>query len=56
MAKLTNPEPLSQELTRELEHFIGCIGSRAEPRTNGEEAIAVLRILTAGTVAHVGGA
>ena len=43
-------------LTRELEHFIGCIGSRAEPRTNGEEAIAVLRILTAGTVAHVGGA
>lgn len=41
-------------LTRELEHFITCIGTRAKPRTGGEEAIAVLRILTAGTVAHVG--
>jgi predicted dehydrogenase len=40
-------------LTRELEHFIQCIGTRAEPRTGGDEAIAVLRILTAGTVVHV---
>jgi len=49
--------PVEQDmpLTRELEHFIACVGSRAEPRTNGEEAIAVLRILTAGTIAHVGG-
>jgi predicted dehydrogenase len=39
-------------LTRELEHFIECIGTRAEPRTSGEEAIGVLRILTAGTVGH----
>ncbi|TPJ44370.1 Gfo/Idh/MocA family oxidoreductase [Mesorhizobium sp. B2-5-13] len=39
-------------LTRELEHFIQCIGTRAEPRTSGEEAIRVLRILTAGTVTH----
>ncbi|MCT9000006.1 Gfo/Idh/MocA family protein [Chelativorans intermedius] len=39
-------------LTRELEHFIGCIETRAEPRTTGEEAIEVLRILTAGTVTH----
>ncbi|MEP6566412.1 MAG: Gfo/Idh/MocA family oxidoreductase [Mesorhizobium sp.] len=39
-------------LTRELEHFIQCIETRAEPRTSGEEAIRVLRILTAGTVAH----
>lgn len=39
-------------LTRELEHFIQCIETRAEPRTNGEEAIRVLRILTAGTVTH----
>jgi len=39
-------------LTRELEHFIACIESRAEPRTSGEEAIGVLRILTAGTVGH----
>src|SRR5882757_1372618 len=35
-------------LTRELEHFIQCIETRAEPRTSGEEAIRVLRILTAG--------
>lgn len=41
-------------LTRELEHFIRCIETRAEPRTSGEEAIRVLRILTAGTVAHTG--
>jgi predicted dehydrogenase len=39
-------------LTRELEHFIECIETRAEPRTSGEEAIRVLRILTAGTVTH----
>ncbi|TJW43682.1 MAG: Gfo/Idh/MocA family oxidoreductase, partial [Mesorhizobium sp.] len=41
-------------LTRELAHFIQCIETRAEPRTGGEEAIRVLRILTAGTVAHTG--
>ncbi|RWM95838.1 MAG: Gfo/Idh/MocA family oxidoreductase [Mesorhizobium sp.] len=41
-------------LTRELEHFIQCIEMRGEPRTSGEEAIRVLRILTAGTVAHTG--
>ncbi|QPC91162.1 Gfo/Idh/MocA family protein [Mesorhizobium sp. INR15] len=39
-------------LTRELEHFIQCIETRAEPRTSGEEAIRVLRILTAGTITH----
>ena len=39
-------------LTRELEHFIECLETRAEPRTTGEEAIDVLRILTAGTVSH----
>ncbi|MBE1706483.1 MULTISPECIES: Gfo/Idh/MocA family protein [Mesorhizobium] len=39
-------------LTRELEHFIHCIETRGEPRTSGEEAIRVLRILTAGTVTH----
>ncbi|MBZ9853498.1 Gfo/Idh/MocA family oxidoreductase [Mesorhizobium sp. CA13] len=39
-------------LTRELEHFIHCIETRAEPRTSGEEAIRVLRILTAGTITH----
>ncbi|CAN7372585.1 Gfo/Idh/MocA family protein [Mesorhizobium sp. LjRoot246] len=39
-------------LTRELEHFIQCIETRAEPRTSGEEAVRVLRILTAGTVTH----
>ncbi|MER2536079.1 MAG: Gfo/Idh/MocA family oxidoreductase [Rhizobiaceae bacterium] len=40
-------------LTRELEHFIACIETRQPPRTGGEEAITVLRILTAGAVAHV---
>ncbi|RWC47996.1 MAG: Gfo/Idh/MocA family oxidoreductase [Mesorhizobium sp.] len=39
-------------LTRELEHFIQSVETRAEPRTSGEEAIRVLRILTAGTVTH----
>ncbi|MBP0439419.1 Gfo/Idh/MocA family protein [Tianweitania sediminis] len=39
-------------LTRELEHFLHCIQTRAEPRTDGEEAIRVLRVLTAGTVVH----
>lgn len=39
-------------LTRELEHFIQCIETRATPRTDGAEAISVLRILTAGTVHH----
>lgn len=39
-------------LTRELEHFLSCIETRAAPRTSGEEAINVLKILTAGTVIH----
>jgi predicted dehydrogenase len=39
-------------LTRELQHFLRCIVTREEPRTSGEEAISVLRILTAGTVGH----
>jgi predicted dehydrogenase len=46
--------PIAQgmPLTRELEHFIHCIQTRERPRTDGEEAIRVLRILTAGTVTH----
>lgn len=39
-------------LTRELEHFLHCINTRENPRTDGEEAIRVLRVLTAGTVVH----
>ena len=39
-------------LTRELQHFLSCIETRAAPRTDGEEAIRVLKILTAGTVIH----
>lgn len=39
-------------LTRELEHFLDCMRTRAEPRTSGEEGIMVLDILTAGTVRH----
>ncbi|WP_028032563.1 Gfo/Idh/MocA family protein [Chelativorans sp. J32] len=39
-------------LTRELQHFMDCIENKQEPRTTGEEAIEVLRILTAGTIIH----
>lgn len=39
-------------LTRELEHFIHCIETRSQPRTDGEEAVAVLRIMTRGSVSH----
>jgi len=39
-------------LTREIEHFLHCIQTREAPRTSGEEAITVLRILTAGSVIH----
>lgn len=39
-------------LTRELQHFLSCIETRTAPRTGGQEAITVLKILTAGTVAH----
>jgi len=39
-------------LTRELQHFLHCVETREPPRTNGEEAIAVLKILTAGSVRH----
>lgn len=46
------PVTAGMPLTRELEHFIGCLANRTEPRTNGEEAVGVLRILTAGTVSH----
>jgi predicted dehydrogenase len=46
------PVAQGMPLTRELQHFMACLETRAEPRTSGEEAIAVLRILTAGTVVH----
>ena len=46
------PVEQGMPLTRELQHFIGCINTRAEPRTNGDEAIGVLKILTAGTIGH----
>jgi predicted dehydrogenase len=39
-------------LTRELEHFIRCIETGESPRTTGEEAVLVLKILTAGSVTH----
>ncbi|WP_019222326.1 Gfo/Idh/MocA family protein [Bartonella rattaustraliani] len=40
----------SWPLTCELQHFLHCIETRQSPRTNGDEAIAVLRILTAASV------
>ncbi|MGH6762503.1 MAG: Gfo/Idh/MocA family protein [Phyllobacterium sp.] len=48
------PVPQGMPLTREDQHFIDCIETRSQPRTDGEEAIRVLRILTAGTVMHGG--
>jgi len=46
------PVTQGMPLTRELEHFIHCIETRERPLTTGEEAIDILRILTAGTVSH----
>lgn len=46
------PVEAGMPLTRELEHFLHCIETRETPRTDGSEAVAVLRILTAGTVGH----
>ncbi|MET3589786.1 putative dehydrogenase [Bartonella silvatica] len=37
-------------LTRELQHFLHCIVTRQIPRTNGYDAINVLRILTAASI------
>jgi predicted dehydrogenase len=46
------PVEQGMPLTRELEHFIDCVTTRKAPRTSGEEAILVLKILTAGAVEH----
>jgi predicted dehydrogenase len=46
------PVAQGMPLTRELEHFLHCIRTRETPRTTGEEAVEVLKILTAGTVTH----
>jgi predicted dehydrogenase len=46
------PVTQGMPLTRELEHFIHCVEAREEPRTGGDEAVRVLRILTAGSVSH----
>ncbi|WP_208436017.1 Gfo/Idh/MocA family protein [Bartonella phoceensis] len=37
-------------LTCELQHFLHCIKTRQSPRTNGDDAVAVLRILTAASI------
>ncbi|WP_419914809.1 Gfo/Idh/MocA family protein [Hoeflea sp.] len=39
-------------LTREIQHFIDCIRTGSAARTPAEEGLAVIRILSAGTVAH----
>jgi predicted dehydrogenase len=46
------PVSAAMPLTRELQHFIHCVETGAMPRTGGEEAVRVLRILTAGSVSH----
>ncbi len=44
--------PEGLPLTREDQHFIDCIRGKAEPRTPAAEGLAVIRILSAGTVTH----
>jgi predicted dehydrogenase len=44
--------PEGLPLTRELSHFIDCIRTGQTPRTSAEEGLAVIKILTAGTVRH----
>ncbi|MGN6550632.1 MAG: Gfo/Idh/MocA family protein [Pararhizobium sp.] len=55
-SRMVEPEyvPIGEDLplTRELSHFIDCIRSGAEPRTPVAEGLAVIRILSAGTVTH----
>ena len=46
------PVEQGMPLTKEIQHFIDCIRTRAEPRTGGDEAVRVLEILTTGTVTH----
>lgn len=44
--------PEGMPLTKECMHFIDCIRSGAPSRTPAEEGLAVIRILSAGTVTH----
>lgn len=44
--------PEGLPLTRQDQHFIDCIQRKAEPRTPVSDGLAVIRILTAGTVTH----
>ncbi|MET0598627.1 MAG: Gfo/Idh/MocA family oxidoreductase [Mesorhizobium sp.] len=46
------PVEAGMPLTRELQHFIECVEERKEPLTGGEEAIQVLKVLTAGSIRH----
>ncbi|EJF91381.1 Gfo/Idh/MocA family protein [Bartonella melophagi] len=39
-------------LTYELQHFLHCIETRQTPRTNGDDALAVLRTLIAANINH----
>lgn len=44
--------PEGMPLTRECQHFAECIRRRQKPRTPAAEGLAVIRILSAGTVVH----
>ena len=44
--------PEGLPLTQECQHFIDCIRTGQTPRTSAEEGLAVIRILSAGTVRH----
>ena len=55
-SEMVAPEyvPVAEDmpLTRELQHFIDCIATGLAPRTPVAEGLAVIRILSAGTVTH----
>ena len=44
--------PEGLPLTQECRHFIDCIRTGQTPRTSAEEGLAVIKILSAGTVRH----
>ena len=46
------PVPDGLPLTRECMHFIDCVRTGKSPRTPAEEGLAVIKILSAGTVTH----
>ena len=49
------PLPTVDLLTAELEHFLGCVATRATPRTDGRQGLAVVKVLAAAQKSARGG-